>query len=135
MNLIRIDDINAPEMDIFARVTEPQLRGYYEEGPGLFLAETGSVIISAIQAGYTPVSMLVETGRLEIEAAPVFEALEKYCGREVRDNLPVYIADQEVMIDMTGYHLVRGLWMAFHRKPELSVEELCRDCRRIAVLT
>ena len=134
MNLIKIDDINAPELDIFARVTEPQLRGYYENEPGLFLAETGNVIISALDAGYEPLSMLVETGRLEIEAMPVFDAIERNCGKEKRDSLPVYIAEQEVMVNMTGYHLVRGLWMAFRRKPELSIEELCRGSRRIAVL-
>ena len=134
MNLIKIDDINAPELDIFARVTEPQLRGYYENEPGLFLAETGNVIISALDAGYEPLSMLVETGRLEIEAMPVFDAIERTCGKEKRDSLPVYIAEQEVMVNMTGYHLVRGLWMAFRRKPELSIEELCRGSRRIAVL-
>jgi len=134
MNLIRINDINAPELDIFARVTEPQLRGYYESGPGLFLAETGNVIISALEAGYEPLSMLVETNRMELEAAPVFEAIERCCGREKRDQIPVYVADQEVMINMTGYHLVRGLWMAFKRKPELTVEELCKNSKRIAVL-
>ena len=134
MNLIEIKDINAPELDIFARVTEPQLRGYYDHEPGLFIAETGKVIITALENGYEPVSMLVETGRLELEAAPVFEAIEKFCGAEIRDTLPIYIADQEVMIEMTGYHLVRGLWMAFRRKRELSVEELCKDNRRIAVL-
>ena len=134
MNLIEIKDINAPELDIFARVTEPQLRSYYESGPGLFLAETGSVIISALEAGYEPVSMLVETGRLKIEAVPVFEALEKYCSPKIRDTLPVYIAPQEVIAGMTGYHLVRGLWMAFRRKTELTVEELFACSRRLAVL-
>lgn len=134
MNLIRIDDINAPELDIFARVTEPQLRSYYETGPGLFLAETGNVIISALEAGYEPLSMLVETNRLELEAAPVFDAVKRCCGSEKMDTLPVYVADQEVMINMTGYHLVRGLWMAFKRKEELTIEQLCTGKRRIAVL-
>ena len=134
MNLISIKDINAPELDIFARVTEPQLRGYYDPEPGLFLAETGNVIISALEAGYEPLSMLVETGRMELEAAPVIEAIERCCGREKMDTIPVYVADQEVMINMTGYHLVRGLWMAFRRKPELSVDEVCRTSRRLAVL-
>lgn len=134
MNLIPISDINAPELDIFARVTEPQLRGYFDSEPGLFLAETGSVIITALEAGYEPYSMLVETGRLEIEAAPVFSAIEKCCGASVLDTLPIYVADQSVMVNMTGYHLVRGLWMAFRRKPEMSMEELCRSSKRLAVL-
>lgn len=134
MNLIEITDIDAPELDIFARVTEPQLRGYYGDEPGLFLAETGNVILRALEAGYEPVSMLVERARLDIEAAPVFEAIGKYFGKEKLDSLPVYVADQEVIVNMTGYHLVRGLWMALRRKPEISVEEFCRDKRRITVL-
>ena len=134
MNLIEITDINAPELDIFARVTEPQLRGYYGDEPGIFLAETGNVILRALEAGYEPVSMLVERARLDIEAAPVFEAIEKLCGKDKLDSIPVYVADQEVIVNMTGYHLVRGLWMALRRKPEISVEEFCQDKRRITVL-
>lgn len=134
MNLIEITDINAPELDVFARVTEPQMRVYYEGEPGIFLAETANVIIDALNAGYEPLSMLVETARLEIEAAPVFAVLEKCCGKEKADTLPVYIADQQVMIEMTGHHLARGLWAAFRRKQELTVEELCQGAKRIAVL-
>lgn len=129
MNLIEVKDINAPEMDIFARVTEPQLRLDSE-----FLAETASVILRALENGYEPVSMLVETGRLEAEAGPVFEAIEKYLGRDFLDALPVFVAEQEIVINMTGHHLARGLWMVMKRKPEISVEEFCRGKKRIAVL-
>ena len=134
MNLIEINDINSPELDIFARVTEPQLRSYYESGPGVFLAETASVAIGALEAGYEPLSMLAETERLDQEAKPVFEAVERCCGKDVIDSLPVYIAERAVVVRMIGYHLVRGVWMAFRRKPELSVDEFCRDRKRIAVL-
>ena len=129
MNLIEVKDINAPEMDIFARVTEPQLRL-----DGEFLAETASVILRALENGYEPISMLVETSRLDVEAGPVFEAIEKYCGKPFLDTLPIYVAEQEVVVQMTGYHLVRGLWMALKRKPEISVEEFCKGKKRIAVL-
>lgn len=129
MNLIEVKDINAPEMDIFARVTEPQLRL-----KGGFLAETASVILRALENGYEPVSMLVETGRLEAEAGPVFEAVEKFLGKDFLDALPVYVAEQEVVINMTGHHLARGLWMVMKRKPEISLEEFCKDKKRIAVL-
>ena len=132
MNLIEVKDINAPELDIFARVTEPQLRLIGEHG--LFLAETASVILRALENGYEPVSMLVETSRLEAEAGSVFEAIEKYCGKSFLDTLPIYVAEQEVVVQMTGYHLVRGLWMALKRKPEISVEAFCKDKKRIAVL-
>ena len=127
MNLIEIKDINAPELDIFARITEQQLRGYFDPEPGLFLAETGNVIISALENGYEPYCMLVENERMEAEAEPVFEAIEKNCCKEIKEKLPVYVADREVVISLTGYHLVRGLWMALRRKPEMSVEEFCKD--------
>ena len=134
MNLIEIKDINAPEMDIFARATERELRTCEEPEGGLFLAESANVILRAIEAGYEPYSVLVETGRLDVEAGPVFEAIEKYLGKEKLDSLPVYIADRDVVTCLTGHTLVRGLWMALKRKPVVSVEDFCKDKRRIAVL-
>ncbi len=134
MNLIPIKDINAPEMDVFARATENQLRCYYGHGDGIFLAESANVIMRAIENGYEPVSMLVETERLEIEAKPVFEWIEKYCGREKLESLPVYVADREIVTNMTGHHLVRGLWMAVRRKPGISTEEFLKNKKRIAVM-
>lgn len=134
MNLIPITDINAPEMDVFARLTENQLRSYYAHGDGIFLAESANVILRALEAGYEPVSMLVETERIEIEAKPVFECIEKYCGREVIDSVPVYVAPREVVTDMTGHHLVRGLWMAVRRKSGVSAEEFLKNKKRIAVM-
>ena len=134
MNLIEIKDINAPEMDIFARATERELRTCEEPEGGLFLAESANVILRAIEAGYEPYSVLVETGRLDVEAGPVFEAIEKYLGREKLDSLPVYIADRDVVTCLTGHTLVRGLWMALKRKPAVPVEDFCKDKRRIAVL-
>lgn len=134
MNLIEIKDINAPELDIFSRITEPQLRTYFEPEIGIFLAETGNVILRALEAGYEPLTMLVETGRLEAEAGPVFDCIEKLWGREKRDSIPVYIADHDVVTQITGYNLVRGLWMSLRRKPEMPLEEFFRDKRRITVL-
>ena len=134
MNLIEIKDINAPEMDLFARATERELRTCEEPEGGLFLAESANVILRAIEAGYEPYSVLVETERLDVEAGPVFEAIEKYLGREKLDSLPVYIADRDVVTCLTGHTLVRGLWMALKRKPAVPVEDFCKDKRRIAVL-
>ncbi len=134
LNLIKIDDINAPEMDVFARATERQLRTSDEYEEGIFLAESANVILRAIENGYEPLSMLVETGRLEVEAGPVFDAVAKYCGRDKLDSIPVYVAEQETVNSMTGHHLVRGLWMTLRRKPAVSVEDFCRDKRRIAVM-
>lgn len=134
MNLIEINDINAPEMDIFARTTENQLRTACDPEPGLFIAESAYVIMLALEAGYEPVSMLVEKERIETEAAPVFDHIEKLRGTAKRDTLPVYVADREVVRNMTGHKLVRGLWMILRRKTEVSTEEFCRDKKRIAVL-
>lgn len=129
VNLITIDDINAPELDDFARATEPQLRER-----GIFLAETASVILRALEAGYEPLSMLVETERVEAEAGPVFEAAGKLCSEQTLSALKIYSAPREVVTQITGHHLVRGLWMTLRRKPGISAEEFCRDKKRIAVL-
>jgi tRNA G18 (ribose-2'-O)-methylase SpoU len=134
MNFIEITDINAPELDVFSRITEPQLRTYFEPEIGIFLAETANVIMRAIEAGYEPLSMLVESERLEAEAGPVFECIEKYCGREKLESMPIYIAGREIVTQLTGYTLVRGLWMTLRRRPEISVEEFCKDKKRITVL-
>lgn len=134
MNYIEITDINAPELDVFSRITEPQLRTYFEPEIGIFLAETANVIMRAIEAGYEPLAMLVETERLEAEAGPVFECIEKHCGREKLESMPIYIAERGIVTQLTGYTLVRGLWMTLRRRPEISVEEFCRDKKRITVL-
>lgn len=134
MNLIEITDINSPDLDVFARLTEAQLYRYFDPDIGIFLAESASVVLRALEAGYEPLEMLVETGRMKVEAAPVFEAIEKFWGREKLESIPVYTAKRDVVINLTGYNLVRGLWMTMRRKPELPVEEFCRDKKRITVL-
>lgn len=134
MNLIEIKDINAPEMDVFARLTERELRTMNEPEEGIFLAESANVILRAIEDGYEPLSMLVEEGRLEVEAGPVLDAIEKYCGNYIKESLPVYIAGRDVVINLTGHTLVRGLWMTLKRKPEISLEDFFKDKKRIAVM-
>ena len=133
-NLIKIDDIGAPELDVFSRISEAQLYSMYEPEPGIFLAESANVIISALKAGYEPLAMLAETGRLESEAAPVFDALERLWGKDKLNFIPVYTAEREIVTGLTGYNLVRGLWMTLRRKKEIPAEEFCRDKKRIAVL-
>ncbi len=135
MNFIKIEDINAPETEIYSRATERQLRTIYGPEEGLFIAETAYVITCALEAGYEPVSMLVESERLDVEASPVFDVIERLWGRDASEQLPVYVADRSVVVGMTGHHLVRGLWMLMKRKPLISLEEFCRDKKRIAVLT
>lgn len=134
MNHIEIKDINAPELDVFARLSESQLFRYYEPDTGIFLAESCNVILRALEAGYEPLSVLVEKSRIEAEAGPVFEMIEKKWGIEKKNTVPVYIAGTEIVTRLTGYTLVRGLWMTLRRKPVQSVEEFCQDKKRIAVL-
>ena len=134
MNLIEITDINSPDLDVFARLSEAQLYRYFNPDIGIFLAESASVVLRALEAGYEPLEMLVETGRMKVEAEPVFEAIEKYWGREKLETIPVYTAKREIVINLTGYNLVRGLWMTLRRKPELPVEDFCRDKKRLTVL-
>ena len=134
LKFIEIKDLNAAELDVFARLSEPQLRSYYEPEAGIFLAETANVIIRALEAGYEPLSMLVETERLEAEGGPVFDAIEKICGREKLESIPVFTAGHDIVTKLTGYNLVRGLWMSLRRRTEMSFEEFCRDKKRITVL-
>ena len=78
--------------------------------------------------------MLVETGRIEVEAGPVFDAIEKSWGEEKKNTIPVYTAPREIVTKLTGYALVRGLWMVLRRKEAVSVNEFCKDKKRITVL-
>ncbi|MCR5399295.1 MAG: RNA methyltransferase [Lachnospiraceae bacterium] len=134
MNLIEINDINAPELDVFSRISEVQLYRYNEPDMGIFLAESANVILRALEAGYEPLSMLVETERMEIEAAPVFDAIARIWGNEKKESIPVYIAGHAVVSELTGYELVRGLWMTLRRKQEIPLDAFCQDKHHIAVL-
>ncbi len=134
MNLIEITDINATELDIFSRLPEVQLLRYYEPEPGVFLAESANVILRALESGYEPLSMLVETGRMKSEGRPVFEAIRKLWGKEKLEEISVYTAKREIVTQLTGYELVRGLWAVLRRKPVALLQEFCSDKKRIALL-
>lgn len=124
MLLKRIDNINAPELDPFARLTERELY-HPQKGDGLFIAESPVVIERALDANYEPVSLLMEEKHIEGSAKTVIER----CG-----DIPVYTAELETLEQITGYALTRGVLCAMKRKPLPAAEELCRDARRIAVL-
>lgn len=120
-----IKDFAAPELDVYARTSEVQLLRYYEPEPGVFIAESPKVIERALHAGYQPVSFLVEHKDLEREAG---EILKKY------PDVPVYTAEYEVLIKLTGFALTRGMLCAMRRNPLPLAEEICRNASRIAVL-
>lgn len=124
-NIIEINDITAPELDIYARTSEVQLLRYYEPEPGLFIAESPKVIERALNAGYEPLSFLVEHKDLEAEAKQI---LERY------PEIPVYTAEYDVLVGMTGYALARGMLCAMKRRRLPSVEEICQNTSRIAIL-
>lgn len=134
MNYREIENLDSPELDVYARLSEVQLLRYFEPKPGIFIAESANVILRALEAGYEPLSFLVERGRLEKEAYPVFQKLKECFGKSKLEELPIHIADHEIVTELTGYSLVRGLWGVFRRKELQGLCEFCAGKNRIAVL-
>lgn len=128
-NIIEITDINATELDIYARLNEAQLLHYFEPQTGIFIAESPNVVLRALNAGYIPLSLLVERKHLEDKALEVITRCTQCC-----PDIPIYTADFDVLTHLTGFELTRGLLCAMRRRPLPSVEELCTATRRIAVL-
>lgn len=123
--IVEISDFQAPELDVYARLTEVQLRNRQNPEEALFIAESPIVIQRALQAGYVPVSCLVQRSHLETQAQETI----CQCG-----DIPVYTADFDVLTQLTGFQLTRGMLCAMRRPPLPSVEAICRGARRIAVL-
>ena len=125
MNIIEITDFTAPELDAYARLTEAQLRNKLEPEKGIFIAESTKVIGTALDAGYEPVSLLMEPKHIDGDAAHIIAR----CG-----NIPVYTAQRSVLAKLTGYELTRGVLCAMRRPKPRSLEEVCAGARRVAVL-
>ncbi|MCQ2575447.1 MAG: RNA methyltransferase [Treponema sp.] len=125
INLIQVTDLNQPGPDIFANLTERELRNAYEQKGGFFIAESPKVIERAITAGYEPISFLMEEKHITGDAAPV---LSKCPG------IPVYTAPRAVLEKLTGFKLTRGVFCAFKRKNPPEFEEICKNAHRIAIL-
>ncbi|MBQ8297188.1 MAG: RNA methyltransferase [Ruminococcus sp.] len=124
-NIIEITDFSSPQLDVYARLSEVQLRRCCEPQPGLFIAESPKVIERALDAGYEPVSLLLEHRHISGEAGEIIAR----CG-----EIPVFAAESEVLVRLTGFQLTRGALCAMRRSSLPSVEEVCREARRIAVL-
>ena len=123
--IIEIRDFSAPELDVYARLTENQLVCRRDPSQALFIAESPVVIARALDAGCKPVSFLMETKHVEGK------------GRELIarcPDVPVYAAPEEVLCQLTGFHLTRGMLCAMRRPALPSVKEICRGARRVAVL-
>ena len=128
-NLIKITDFNAPELDVFVRLTGAQLRNKLEPEKGIFIAESPTVIEVALNAGCVPIALLTDERLL---GGAVEKIIEK-CN-EKEPDFPIYAAERAVLSSLTGFELTRGALCAMKRPSLPTVEELCRDARRIAVL-
>ena len=124
-NIMEISDLTLPALDVFTRLTEAQLRNRLEAEKGVFIAESPKVIARALDAGCEPLSLLMERKHIDGQGRDIIAR----CG-----DIPVYTADREVLADLTGYALTRGVLCAMRRPSLLSVEELCAGARRVAVL-
>lgn len=125
VNIIEIADYSDPQLDCYARLTEAQLRIRLEPEKGIFIAESPKVILRALDGGYQPLSLLMERKKID---GPAREVIAR-CG-----DVPVYTADREVLEGLTGYEVTRGVLCAMRRPSLPSVEELCVNARRVAVL-
>ena len=124
-NVLEITDFAAPELDVYARLTENQLVNRADPENGLFIAESPNVILRALDGGYEPVSLLMERRHIEGQAREVVER----CG-----EIPLYTAPLPVLTELTGFPLTRGVLCAMRRRPLPKPEEICREARRVAVL-
>ena len=124
-NIIEIDGLSDPALDVYARLTEAQLRSRLRPEAGLFIAESPKVIGYALDAGYAPVSLLMERRHILGKAASLLARV---------GDVPVYTGDEAVLQRLTGYPLTRGVLCAMRRPALPAVEDICRDARRVAVL-
>lgn len=124
-NIVEITDFMAEELDVYARLTEAQLLNREEPKKGQFIAESPKVIHRALDAGCTPLSFLCETSHINGEARDVIAR----CG-----DIPVYTAEFDVLTQLTGYKLTRGMLCAMRRPSPKSARDICREARRVAVL-
>ena len=124
-NIIEITDFNAPELDVYARLTEAQLLNKEFPEKGLFIAESPKVIERAIDAGYEPVSCLIEKRHIDGEGRHILTRLK---------DVPVFCAEFDILTQLTGFKLTRGMLCAMKRKPLPKVSELCKNKSRIVIL-
>lgn len=124
-NIIKITDLMAPELDIYARLNENQLLHYYEPDTGIFIAESPNVIIRALNAGYEPLSILLEEKEIESDAREIIELC---------NNIPIFTAKLDVLTKLTGFKLTRGLLCAMYRKTLPSISDVCKNAKRIVIL-
>ena len=125
MSIMEIRDLEIPELEVYIDRREVRLLHYYEPEPGIFIAESPNVILRALEAGYEPLSFLMEKKPLGEKERAILDR----CG-----EIPVYTASLEVLTRITGYQLARGMLCAMRRKALPSLKEICAGKHRIAIL-
>lgn len=160
INIIEIKDLDAPELQIYYNLNEAQLFHYFEPKPGIFIAESPKVIERALDAGCVPMSFLMEKKHVKTQAKEILARCEKLQSQDIKQTdkmeaengnssmaaehdipvctaeceIPVYTAEIEVLAKITGYQLTRGMLCAMYRPALSSVEQLCKNARRVAIL-
>lgn len=160
INIIEIKDLDAPELQIYYNLNEAQLFHYFEPKPGIFIAESPKVIKRALDAGCVPMSFLMEKKHVKTQAKEILARCEKLQSQDIKQTdkmeaengnssmaaehdipvctaeceIPVYIAEIEMLAKITGYQLTRGMLCAMYRPTLPSVEQLCKNARRVAIL-
>ena len=124
-NILPITDFSASELDIYARLNEAQLLHYNEPDTGIFIAESPKVVKRALNAGYEPISFLVEEKHIDSQAKDILSCY---------DEIPVYTATFDVLTKLTGFPLTRGMLCALRRRTLPQIEDICANARRIAIL-
>ena len=128
-DIIKIENLDMPELDVFVRLTGAQLRNKLEPEKAVFIAESPTVIEVALNSGYEPVSLLTDERLLGGAVEEIINKCEAYS-----PNFPIYTAERDVLARLTGFELTRGALCAMKRKKLNTVENICKNARRIAVL-
>ena len=126
MAIIKITDLSAPELSMFSSLTEAQLRNRLEPEKGIFIVESPKVIRVAFDAGYTPIALLTEEKHITGDAADIVERMS--------EDTPIYTGAREVLAELTGYKLTRGVLCAMKRPQSKAVAEVVENTRRIVVI-
>ena len=133
LNITEIKNFDAPELDVFVRLTGAQLRNKLEPEKGIFIAESPTVIEVALNSGCEPIALLTDERLINTAVAKIIERLDGIA-RESGADIPIYSAKRDILTSLTGFELTRGALCAMKRPRLKSVHELCQNARRIAVL-
>ncbi|MBD5256984.1 MAG: RNA methyltransferase [Bacteroides sp.] len=125
MPIVEITALDTPGVEVFASMTEAQLRATVDAENGIFIAESPKVIAVALSAGYKPLSLLCEKKHIDGDAAEIIARCP---------DIPVYTGSREVLASLTGYTLTRGVLCAFERKPKADIKDICAEASRVVVI-